>query len=265
MHAIEGSAEPLLADKKIIITGGASGIGLAAASLFQTLGANVYLTDVNEAALVQACEATGARGALRADVTIEADCEAAIDAAATALDGLDGLFHAAGVGDHVVKALDISLDEWQRIVDINLKGTFLMMRAAGRLFVKQSNGAIVTVASVLGLQGIPRRNAYGPAKAGVIMLTRNLACEWATSGVRVNCLAPGYIQTPLVTALVDAGRFDLPRIEARVPMERLGTGDEVAAAAAFLLSGLSGYITGATLPVDGGWTAYGGAGDVASA
>jgi NAD(P)-dependent dehydrogenase (short-subunit alcohol dehydrogenase family) len=97
------------------------------------------------------------------------------------------------------------------------------------------------------------------------MLTRNLACEWAAAGVRINCVAPGYIRTPMVEGLVAEGKFDLARIEARTPMGRLGTPVEVSAAAAFLLSDLARYITGATLPVDGGWTAYGGAGDVATA
>jgi NAD(P)-dependent dehydrogenase (short-subunit alcohol dehydrogenase family) len=97
------------------------------------------------------------------------------------------------------------------------------------------------------------------------MLTRNLACEWGARGVRINCVAPGYIRTPLVDALVAEKKFDLARIEARTPMGRLGTADEVSAAAAFLLSDMARYITGATLTVDGGWTAYSGAGDVASA
>jgi NAD(P)-dependent dehydrogenase (short-subunit alcohol dehydrogenase family) len=97
------------------------------------------------------------------------------------------------------------------------------------------------------------------------MLTRNLACEWATANVRVNCVAPGYIRTPLVEALIAEGKFDLPRIEARTPMGRLGRPEEVAEAAAYLLSDLARYVTGATLPVDGGWTAYSGAGDAATA
>lgn len=255
----------LLSGRKILITGAASGIGLAAASRFMDFGASVFLVDRNEKELAVALSKTGAAGGCRADVTCDADCADMVAQAEGALGGLDGLFHAAGVGDRVATAFELTLEDWQRIIDVNLKGTFLAVRAAGRAFIAQGHGAIVTVASVLGLGGIPRRHAYGPAKAGVIMLTRNLACEWAASGVRINCLAPGYIRTPLVDALVAENKFDLARIEARTPIGRLGTGDEVSAAAAFLLSDLAQYVTGATLPVDGGWTAYGGAGDVVSA
>ena len=256
---------PLLAGKRILVTGAGSGIGLAAAATLMGFGAQVYIADRDESAAAAAAVATGAAGFCGGDVTDQTDCVTMVERARDALCGLDGLFHAAGVGDRVATALDIDIDDWQRIVDVNLRGTFLMARAAGRHFVAAGRGSIVTVASVLGIGGIPRRDAYGPAKAGVIMLTRNLACEWASAGVRVNCVAPGYILTPMVEGLVAQGKFDLPRIAARTPMGRLGEAEEVAEAAAFLLSDLARYVTGATLPVDGGWTAYSGAGDVATA
>jgi NAD(P)-dependent dehydrogenase (short-subunit alcohol dehydrogenase family) len=202
---------------------------------------------------------------VRCDVTVEADCEASVVEAAARLGGLDGMFHCAGVSDVVSKVHDLDIDVWQRIVDINLRGTFLMARAASRPLLAQGAGSIVTVSSVNGMNGIPRRNAYGPAKAAIAMLTRNLACEWGGTGIRVNALSPGYIRTPMVAALIKADRIDVPRIEQRTPMERMGEVDEVGSAAAFLLSDLASYITGAVLPVDGGWTAYGGAGEVRSA
>jgi NAD(P)-dependent dehydrogenase (short-subunit alcohol dehydrogenase family) len=131
--------------------------------------------------------------------------------------------------------------------------------------VPQRHGSIVNFSSVNGLGGIPRRHAYGPAKAAVAMLTRNLASEWGSAGVRVNALAPAYIRTPMTARLIDEGKIDAVRLEARTPAGRLGEPKEVALAAAFLISDWASYITGATLPVDGGWMAYGGAGDVESA
>lgn len=256
---------PLLAGKRILVTGGASGIGLGSAGLFARMGAQVFLTDAAEGGLAEAVTQSGAVGATRCDVTVEADCDASVAQAVAALGGLDGMFHCAGVSDVVSKAHDLELDVWQRIVDINLRGTFLMGRAASRPLLAQGAGSIVNVSSVNGMNGIPRRNAYGPAKAAVAMLTRNLACEWGATGVRVNALAPGYIRTPMVAALIEADRIDTVRIQQRTPMERLGEVDEIGRAAAFLLSDLASYVTGAVLPVDGGWTAYGGAGEVRTA
>lgn len=260
-----GSDHQLLAGKRILVTGGASGIGLTSAAAFRRMGARVFLTDVNEGGIAEAVAQSEAIGGMRCDVTVQADCEASVDEAVTRLGGLDGMFHCAGVSDAVAKVQDLDIDVWQRIVDINLRGTFLMARAASRPLLERGAGSIVNVSSVNGMNGIPRRHAYGPAKAAVAMLTRNLACEWGALGIRVNALAPGYIRTPMVAALIEADRIDTSRIQQRTPMERLGEVEEVSAAAAFLLSDLASYITGAVLPVDGGWTAFGGAGEVRSA
>ena len=259
------AALPLLAGKRILITGAASGIGHGAARAFRDFGADVFVSDLDPNALeaVWPDLAASRRGAL--DVTDEGQCETCVGRAVDAMAGLDGVFNSAGVADPVRPALEVEVALWQATVDIHLRGSFLVARAAGRVMVAQGSGSIVLVSSVNGVNGIPRRHAYGPAKAAVAQLARTLACEWGASQVRVNAIAPTYIATPLVQRLVDQGKIDEDRIKRRTPLARLGTSEDVANAAAFLLSDLSSYVTGTNMPVDGGWLAYGGAGDVATA
>ncbi len=254
-----------LTGKKIIITGAASGIGFGAAEAFRNAGASVFLADLQTPNLEKAGKAFGAAGVAVCDVTVEADCEALAASAALAMDGIDGMFHCAGVADQVTKALDIDVDTWQKIVDINLRGTFLACRAVGRILVAQRSGAIVNVSSIQGLNATPRRHAYGPAKAAVAHLTRTLACEWGGSSVRVNAIAPGYTDTPMVAQLKADKKINVARMEGRTPLARFGKVHEVTAVAGFLLSDAASYVTGVVLPVDGGWSAFGGAGEVDSA
>jgi len=140
-----------------------------------------------------------------------------------------------------------------------------MCRAASRPMLRQKQGAIVNVSSIVGLGGFPRRSAYAAAKAGINHLTHTLACEWGPSGIRVNAIAPAYTLTPMVQALLERNAFDPKILERRTPLGRLAIPEEMAQAAVFLLSDWASYITGTVLPVDGGWSAFGGAGDVATA
>ena len=223
------------------------------------------LADRDGAKLVENWPSVSRQRIQTCDVADEASCETLISGTQSLLGGLDGVFHSAGVSDQVVDAVDADIDAWQHVIDVNLRGTFLICRAAGRVMVRRRSGSIVTVSSVNGLNGIPRRHAYGPAKAGVAQLARTLACEWGKFGVRVNALAPTYINTPMIERLVAEGKIDLVRLQRRTPLGRLGGVEDVARAASFLLSGASSYITGIVLPVDGGWMAYGGPGDVDTA
>lgn len=256
---------PLLAGKRILVTGAASGIGKGATEAFIRMGAQVFVSDIDLDMLADAWPDLPSDHRAALNVIDEGQCNAAADQMVGALGGIDGVFNSAGVMDAVKPALEIDVDTWQGIVDIHLRGSFLVSRAAGRFMVEQGQGAIVLVSSVNGVTGIPRRHAYGPAKAAIAQLARTLACEWAAKGVRVNCIAPTYIATPAITRLIDAGKIDIDRLERRTPMGRIGTLDDVAYAATYLLSDLSTYITGVNLPVDGGWLAYGGPGDVLTA
>lgn len=245
-----------------LVTGGASGIGEATARLLAELGAKVVLADLNGDELPAAMAGTGASGMVAGDVADRHDAERMVSTAA-ASGRLDMVFNCAGVGDDLVPIHEQDPDRWQRIVDINLRGTYLVCRAAGRFMLEARRGAIVNVSSIVGLDGFPGRSAYGVAKAGVIHLSKTLACEWGHAGIRVNAIAPAYTMTPMVRSLLERKAFDPTLLEGRTPLGRFGLPEEMAKAAAFLFSDWASYITGTVLPVDGGWSAYGAAGDVA--
>jgi len=253
-----------LTGRKALVTGAASGIGEAVAGYFASMGATVAVCDINSNKLVAVAKSVGARAASTGDVSVEADADRMVSEAVGGLGGLDVLFNSAGVAD-ILSSLDHDMDRWDQIFNINLRGTFLMCRAAGRVMVPKRSGSIINVSSINGMRGFPRRAAYGASKQGVAAVTRALATEWGGAGVRVNAIAPGYIRTAMVDELERAGKIDTPRIEGRTPLGRLGTPLEIAHAAAFLASDLAAYVTGVLLPVDGGWDSFGGSGEVATA
>jgi NAD(P)-dependent dehydrogenase (short-subunit alcohol dehydrogenase family) len=256
---------PLLAGKRILVTGAASGIGLGAAQAFERFGATVFVSDLNPRALADAWPSLSADRRAALDVIDEDGCRRCVAQMIDELGGIDGVFNSAGIADPVQPALEVDIDAWQRTVDVHLRGSFCVARAAGRHMIERGSGSIVLVSSVNGVNGIPRRHAYGPAKAAIAQLARTLTCEWARHDVRVNAIAPTYINTPMIERLSAEGKVDVGRLERRTPMGRIGEVRDVAHAAAYLLSNLSVYIAGVNLPVDGGWLAYGGPGDVLTA
>lgn len=248
------------AGQRALVTGGAAGIGLATARLLAAGGARLALLDIDALRLDEA--AAELRGGGAEVVTIVAsvaepgevrDAFAGLD---TRWGGLDILVNNAGViGKRA--ALDLTDEAWSRVMRINLDGVFFCAREAGRRMVAQRSGAIVNLGSIYSLVAAPERLAYCASKAAVAAITKVLAIEWARHGVRVNAVAPGYVETDLIGAAVRAGELDAAPLARRTPAGRLGRPDEIARAILFLLDPANDYVTGHVLAVDGGWTAYG--------
>jgi NAD(P)-dependent dehydrogenase (short-subunit alcohol dehydrogenase family) len=247
-----------LAGKVAIITGAASGIGRAAAEMFAGEGAAVVVADVQEDAgkgLVAALNDRGARAIFtRTDVADPADVEAMVAAAVDTYGRLDILFNNAGIEGETAPTAETTLDAWSRIITVNLTGVFLGCRYAIPAMLANGGGSIVNNASVAALVGFPGFAAYCASKGGMVQLTKAAALEYATQNIRVNCLCPGVIDTPMVARAASDPevRAMLEQIE---PVGRFGRPEEVAALALFLASDEASFITGAIIPVDGGLVA----------
>jgi NAD(P)-dependent dehydrogenase (short-subunit alcohol dehydrogenase family) len=248
-----------LEDRVALITGAASGIGAACARRFAAEGAFVAGLDVNEPRDDAWSEV--AQSALRAlfvtaDVRDEKQVSDAVDRVVSELGRLDVVVNAAGVaGGGAVHMLDAA--EWDRIIDVNLKGTFLVCKHALRPMVSQRCGSIVNLASIEGLEGTEGGSAYNASKGGVVLLTKNLAIDYGRLGIRVNCICPGFIDTPMTMAVFDneaMHEFYERFVEAH-QLGRVGKPEEIASAALFLASDDASFVSGHALVVDGGFTA----------
>ncbi|SFQ01609.1 NAD(P)-dependent dehydrogenase, short-chain alcohol dehydrogenase family [Psychrobacillus psychrotolerans] len=241
-----------LQGKVAIITGGASGIGAATARLFVEEGAKVVLVDLNEEkgkAFEAELKAQNADALfVKANITSEEEVQNIYKETIAAFGKVDIVFNNAGIG-RVTPTEELEYAEWRNTVNVDLDGVFLVARDAIREMLKSGGGTIVNTASMYGWVGSPGSAAYNAAKGGVINLTRSLALEYATKNIRVNALAPGFIDTPIIP------EESKEVLKTMTPMQRLGQSEEMAKAVLFLASDDSSFMTGNVLTVDGGYTA----------
>jgi len=247
-------------DGIVLVTGGSRGIGAATATLLAQQGQRVVIVDIAPEAL------TGTQTMLwpdAFDVASETGVVSGIAAIESAHGPISGLVNAAGVFGKMHAAERVRMDNWDREINVDLRGTFLVARSVGERMAKRRQGSIVNVASVAGMTSGPI-HAYTAAKAGVIQITQTLAAEWGRAGVRVNAVSPGFTRTVALEAGIASGALDKDRLARNSAMNRLVEPIEVAHAIAWLLGPTSSGVTGINLPVDAGfiagstWDAYGG-------
>jgi NAD(P)-dependent dehydrogenase (short-subunit alcohol dehydrogenase family) len=246
-------------DKVVLVTGATGGMGRSIVSVFASRGAAVAVADLpdrKEQGDVLAASLAGEALAVALDVRQPGTISAAVDETVNTLGGLDIMVCNAGLNVRG-PALEVTEEGWDTVLDVNLKGVFFSAQAAARQMVRQGRGGkVVNIASIMGLVASARSSAaYCASKAGVVNLTRALAIEWAEHDIQVNAVGPTYVRTPLTEPLFSDPAL-LEAVLERTPNHRLATTEDIAEAVAFLASPAANMITGVTLPVDGGWTAW---------
>ncbi len=252
------NGEGAFTGKVAFVTGGANGIGRASALAFAREGASVAVADLSEKANEETARMIRDLGAhalaIRCNVTRNEDVRRALNATIDTFGRLDFAFNNAGVEYEIKPAADVTEDEWDRIIDVDLRGVFLCMKQEIPLILKQGGGAIVNTSSGAGIRGFKGGAAYVAAKHGVIGLTRAAALDYAPSNIRINAVCPGSIDTPMMDRFsggTDEGR---QAVIAQEPVGRMGTPDEIAAAVVWLCSDAARFVVGSALVVDGGQT-----------
>ena len=242
-----------LQSKVAAVTGGAQGIGLATAKALATQRYRIAILDLKGAMGAAVDLGDGALG-IDCDVTNEPAVDAAFDQIANRFGRVDALVTAAGIVA-VAPAMTFAASEFDRVLSVNVTGSFLPARAAARMMQAARAGSIVMIGSVYGIGGAPQRTAYCASKGAVHNMAHSLAVEWGPLGIRVNVVAPTGTRTPMVQDLIDRGLYDLAGVEGRTPLGQLAEPDDIAYAAAFLCSPAARMVSGVILPVDGGWSA----------
>jgi len=245
--------------KIILVAGGAGGIGAQVGSHLASSGWGVVVADLNvaqaEAQAAAILAAGGQAASVTCDITNPGQCDQAAQAAVDRFGRLDGVVNCAGISKPH-DSISLAPADWARMVDIQLNGSFYLAQACARR-MWETGGAVVFITSINAEAAFPRRAAYCSAKAGVAMLTKVLAIEWAERGIRVNAVGPAHVATAMTQRNIAAGNVSEAQINARIPLGRLVQPGDVSNAVSFLLSEQAGFITGHSMYVDGGWLAYG--------
>jgi NAD(P)-dependent dehydrogenase (short-subunit alcohol dehydrogenase family) len=246
------------ADQVALVTGAASGLGLATAKAFAESGASVVLSDTNEGAVRSAAEELSAQGyktlAIKCDVADDAQVEAMVERTVAAFGRLDAAYNNAGVQNVIAEAADASREDFDRVVGVNLRGVWSCMKFELRQMLKQGSGAIVNCSSIGGLVGGAKRGTYQASKHGVLGLTKSAALDYAARGIRINAVCPGIIHTSMLDKMLETQADALKAMLKDVPIGRLGRPEEIASAVLWLCSSAASLMVGHALTVDGGYT-----------